>query len=173
MSNLGPQQFEIPISDQLYQTYNRNDPPEGIAPSVLVPVTIPWNLARTELSKDKAVTFGSARWSGAGTGPHDVFGEKIKLGDTRVKIGTVSWSIETTCYQTIEVNGGHHRWLITPCPILFRTFTPLGGAPQTIEVARNPQACPGSWVNTPPEVTEALAHSRRQPAPAPKPRKRK
>lgn len=162
MPDLGPQQFDIPISDQLFPTLNPDDPAIGIAPSALVPVTIPWNLQRTELAKDQAVTFGTIRWSGAGTGPHDVFAEK--LGGQREKIGTVSWSIDTVCYQTVQSNGGHHRWLITPCPILSRTFTPLSGAPETTEAARNPQPCPGNWVNTPPEVAAALAHAQRQPA---------
>ncbi len=161
MANLGPQQFEIPLSDQLFPTLNPNDPVAGIAPAALVPVTIPWNLQRTELAKDKDVAFGKTRWSGAGTGPYDVFVDK-QLGN-REKIGTVSWSIETVCYQKIQANGDHHRWMITPCPILYRTFTPLTGAPQITEVAKNPQVCPGSWVNTPPEVIAAVAHSERQP----------
>ncbi len=167
MPNLGPQQFEIPLSDQLYQTLNPADPIIGIAPTVMVPVLVPWNLQRTELTKD--VSFGKARWSGCGTGPHDVFEERLQLGNTREKIGTVSWSVETVCYQTVQSNAGHRRWLITPCAILLRTYTPLSGTPQTVEALRNPQPCPGHWVNTPPEVTAALEHAKRQPdVPPPK-----
>ena len=163
MPTLGPQQFEISISDQLYQTHNRNDPPEGIAPAAVVPVTIPWNLQRTELAKDKEVAFGKVRWSGAGTGPHDVFKEVIKLGDSREKSGTIAWSVETVCYESVETKGTQHRWLITPCVILFRTFTPVSGAAQTIEVSKFPKPCPGSWVATPAEVNAAIELSAAQP----------
>ena len=158
MSQLGPQQFEIPISDQLFPTLNPSDPIIGIAPSALVPVTIPWNLQRTELAKDKEVAFGPIRWSGAGTGPHAVYAEKT-IGGAREKIGTVSWSIDTVCYQSVQTSGANHRWLITPCPILSRTFTPLQGAPQTTEITKNPQPCPGNWVKTPLGVSAAVAHS--------------
>jgi hypothetical protein len=161
MSNLGPQQFDIPVSDQLFQTLNPNDPIIGISVSAWVPVTIPWNLQRTELVKDKEVTFGKVRWSEAGPGPHDLYEEK--LGGRREKVGTVTWSVETVSYQTVQENGPHHRWLITPCPILMRTVVRTGAGSGSVEVMKNPQPCPGKWVNTPPEVSAALAHSARLP----------
>ncbi len=163
MSSLGPQQFEIPLSDRLFQTLNPADPIIGIAPTVMVPVLVPWNLQRTELAPDKEVTFDQPRWSGCGPGPHDVYEERLQLGNTRVKTGTVTWSVETVCYQTVQTNAGHHRWLITPCAILLRTYKPLSGTPQIVEALRNPQPCPGRWVNTPPEVAAALEHAKRQP----------
>jgi len=102
MTNTGPQSFEIPISDQLFQTLNPADPIIGIASSALVPVTIPWNKERTALAKDadgedKEVVFGKIKWSGAKTGPHPVFEEQL-LGQ-RVKVGTISWAIETVVHQ--------------------------------------------------------------------------
>jgi len=159
MPELGPQQFDIPVDDQLFQTLNPDDPIIGIAVGALVPVTVPWNLERTELTKD--VVFGPTRWTGAGPGPHDMYEER--LGGKREKIGTVTWTVDTTCTQLVQTNGDQHRWLVTPCPILSRTFTPLSGAPQITEVMKNPQPCPGNWVPTPPAVTAALAHSLRQP----------
>jgi hypothetical protein len=145
----GPQQFDIPISDQLFPTNNPKDPIIGIAPSALVPVTVPWNAQRTELEKDKdgkikEVVFGKTKWSGAGTGPHDVFEEQI--GGKRVKVGTISWSIETTVYQELQQRGNERRWRVTPCPILLRTYKPLDGPAETTEVAKNPQPCHGKWV---------------------------
>ena len=166
MSPLGPQQFDVDVSDQLYRTYNPDDPIIGIAVTATVPVIIPWNLGRTGLEQDKdgedkKVTFGEIRWSEAGPGPHDVFGEKI--GGHLEKIATVEWSVKTTCYQTVQATAGHHRWLITPCPILLRTYSPLNGAPKTEEVMKNPQPCPGSWVTTPPQVTAILVNSQGLP----------
>ena len=144
----GPQQFEIPLSDQLFPTYNPADPVIGIAPSALVPVTIPWNAERTGLDKvdgkDKEVVFGKIKWSGAGTGPYDVYTEQI--GGTRTKSGTVAWSIETEVSQELETVGARRRWRITPTPTLFRTFTPLQGAADVTNVASNPQVCYGNWV---------------------------
>jgi hypothetical protein len=147
--SLGPQQFDIPISDQLFATNNPNDPIIGIASSALVPVTIPWNTKRTELEKDKdgkakEVVFGKIKWSGARTGPHAVYEEQI--GGKRVKVGTISWSIETTVYQEFQQQGAQRRWRITPCPILFRTYKPLKGPAEVTEVAKNPQPCHGRWV---------------------------
>jgi hypothetical protein len=159
MPTLGPQQFEVDLSDQLFRTYNPADPIIGISVTATVPVIIPWNLARSELEKDKDVIFGFTRWSGAGAGPHDVYVEK--LGGLK-KIGTVTWSIDTTCYKTVQGTDNHHRWLITPCPILSRTFTPLSGAPQIVEVMKNPQACPGIWIDTPSQITALLANSLEQ-----------
>src|SRR5258708_20686431 len=102
MANLGPQQFEIPVSDQLFQTMNPADPIIGIAPDVHVPVTIPWNANRTDLAKDKdnndkPVVFGKAKWAGAGPEPHDIYEEQI--GGQRVKGGTVTWSVDTEVFQ--------------------------------------------------------------------------
>lgn len=148
MANSGPQQFEIPISDQLFITLNPADPIIGIAPSALVPVTIPWNTERTALAQkdgqDKEVVFGKIKWSGAKTGPHDVFEEQ--LGGQRVKVGTVAWSIETEVFQDIQQLAGRRRLRVTPCPVLTRTFTPLQGAAESTMVARNPQPCHGQWV---------------------------
>lgn len=149
MANTGPQSYEIPISDQLFQTLNPADPIIGIAPSALVPVTIPWNKERTALAKDKEgedkeVVFGKIKWSGAKTGPHAVFEER--LGGQRVKVGTISWAIETVVQQEWQQLGDKRRLRVTPCPILIRTFTPLQGSPDITEVAKNPQPAYGAWV---------------------------
>jgi len=149
MTNTGPQSFEIPISDQLFQTLNPADPIIGIASSALVPVTIPWNKERTALAKDadgedKEVVFGKIKWSGAKTGPHPVFEEQL-LGQ-RVKVGTISWAIETVVHQQWQQLGDKRRRRVTPCPILIRTFTPLQGSADATEVAKNPQPVFGKWV---------------------------
>jgi hypothetical protein len=149
MANLGPQQFEIPISDQLFQTLNPADPIIGIAADAHVPVTIPWNKERTALAKgkgnqDKEVVFGKTKWIGAGPGPHDVFEEQ--LGGQRVKVGKVSWSIDTEVYQDWVQQGAVKRLRVTPCPILTRTYTSLQGASDDHVVAKNPQPCYGKWV---------------------------
>jgi hypothetical protein len=100
MPDLGPQQFDIPVDDLLFTTMNPNDPVIGISVGATVPVTVPWNLERTELTKD--VTFGDTRWTGAGPGPHDVFA--AQLGGLLAKIGTVSWAVDTVCFQTVQSN---------------------------------------------------------------------
>lgn len=148
MASDNPQHFEIPISDQLFQTRNPADPIIGIAPSAQVPVNIPWNQDRTDLvqikGKSAKVSFGKVKWSGAGTGPHAVYEDR--LDGKRVKIGTISWSIESVVYQEWLKQGNKRRLRITPCPILTRTFKPTGGAPESIEVSQNPQPCYGNWV---------------------------
>ena len=148
MANLGPQQFEIPVSDQLFQTLNPDDPIIGIAPDAHVPVTIPWNANRTDLAKDndnndKKVDFGKTKWAGAGPGPHDIYEEQ--LGGQRVKVGTVTWSVDTEVYQDWLQQGNMKRLRVTPCAILTRT-TILHGKTETTEVAKNPQPCFGQWV---------------------------
>lgn len=47
MPDLGPHQFDIPVSDS-YPANNPADPSDDLKVSVEVPVTIHWNLGRGE-----------------------------------------------------------------------------------------------------------------------------
>lgn len=161
MSQYGPQAFEIQLSDT-YRTFNPADPLVGIEVTAVVPITIQWNLGRTELIPrvdlgEKDVTFAPTRWHGAGAGPHDVYA--IKVGDRTEKIGTIVWSVTCDFYKEVQSNGGRFRWLITPNPILLRTFTPIGGSPQITEILKQPVPCPGNWLALPKEVQQSVAES--------------
>lgn len=158
-AQLGPDVFEIQLSDS-FSTLNPNDPIVGIDLTAVVPVTVNWNLARTDListPEQKEVTFGEIRWEGAGAGPHDIFEEK--LGGQREKVGTVTWSITLEYYKIVQTNGGLHRWLVTPCPILYRTEVRSGQGTKKTEILKQPVPCPGAWVKTPKEVATAATRS--------------
>ena len=154
MSDYGPQAFEIQLSDS-FRTLSPTDPLVGIDVTAVVPVTIHWNLGRTELAprdelNEKDITFGSTTWQGAGPGPHDVYEKKID--DRSEKIGCVTWSVTTDFYKVVQSSKDKFRWLVTPCPVLLRTFIPTGGSPQTTEVLKQPVPCPGNWSVLPKDV---------------------
>lgn len=145
----GPQQFELPLVDT-YPAYNPADTSDDISVSVAVPVTLYWNLKRTELDKDKDVQFSSPRWTQAGAGPHVVF-EKTLAGRVE-KVGTVEWKLTTEVLRRVETNtpGKKYRHAITPLVRLMRTFIPSnGGSPKVEEARIASSTVRGGWIPMP------------------------
>lgn len=145
----GPQQFELSLGDT-YPANNPADPNDDISVSVVVPVTLHWNLERTALDKEKDVQFSTPRWSGAGAGPHVVFEEK--MGGRVEKVGTVEWKLASDVLRRVETNtpGKKYRLMITPVVRLMRTFTPSnGGSPRFEEVRINSSTVRGGWIPMP------------------------
>ena len=148
-TDLGAQQFELPLSDS-YPANNPADPSDDLAVNVSVPVTLFWNLDRTELDQKKDVAFSDPRWLGSGQGPHPIFEEKI--GGTVQKVGTVEWKIITEVLRRVETNtpGKKYRHTITPVARLIRTFVPVnGGSPRIEEARQYSSTVRGNWIALP------------------------
>jgi hypothetical protein len=148
-TGFGPQQFELPLSDS-YPANNPADESDDLRVEVIVPVTLFWNLERTQLDEKKDVQFGAPRWLGVGSGPLPVFQQK--LAGTVEKVGTVQWTVITEVLRRVETNsaGKKYRHLITPLVRLIRTFTPSnGGSPSIEEVRQNSSTVRGDWISLP------------------------
>ncbi len=142
----GPQQFELQLIDS-FPAYNPADPSDDIGVTVAIPVTLHWNLDRTELDKEKDVQFSPARWTGVGSGPHVVYEEK--LAGRIEKVGTVEWKVITEVLRRVETNtpGKKYRHVITPLVRLMRTFTPSnGGSPKVEEARTAASTVRGGWL---------------------------
>lgn len=146
---LGPQQFDLVIQDT-FATRNPADEVAEISPTATVPVTLFWNLDRTELDERKDVQFATVRWTGAGPGPHPVFAEGPTSAARRT--GTVEWRLATEVQRRVEANaaGTKVRLIVTPLLRLLRTVTPAdGGTPWTEEAGTASSTVRGNWTALP------------------------
>ncbi len=148
MPDLGPHQFDIPVSDS-YPANNPADPSDDLKVSVEVPVTIHWNLGRTALEpkKNPDVEFEEARWTLAGPGPHNVYEEK--LGGSVVRTGVLKWKLATSVLRRVEKSpdGKKYRLVITPVVRLMSEFSPANGGSNIItERYKNSATSRGAWV---------------------------
>lgn len=145
----GPQQFELPLSDS-FPANNPADTSDDLTVAVKLPVTLFWNLERTELEEKKDVQFSAPRWLESGQGPHAVFEEK--LGGRLEKIGTLQWQVTTDVLRKVETHAGgkKYRHVIMPVARLIRTFTPAnGGSPRIEEARMYSSTARGNWLSFP------------------------
>jgi hypothetical protein len=151
-SGLGPLSFTLDLSDR-YDTLDPQAPLEGLTVAVGVPIGVPWNLERTDLT-NAPVTSSPALWTQAGAGPHDVFADQLGVSG-RKKIGTIEWSLTTKVERWVQREGARFRQVVTVTPVLLLTRRTIGTSVPEIEVRETrPTPCYGAWQPLPPALRE-------------------
>ncbi|MFT3783841.1 MAG: hypothetical protein QM790_17665 [Nibricoccus sp.] len=144
-SGLGPLSFSLDFVDT-FDTCDPQAPLEGVEVNLEVPVTINWNLHRTDLN-DPAVSFGCGIWTKAGPGPHDLFADQVGLPN-RKKVGTIEWSLTTKSERWVQKDAGRFRQVVTVTPLLLLTTRLLATNTPQIGIRQSrPTPCYGAWQN--------------------------